>query len=72
MYAAVSAGMGIGFTPLWQVRQLVDTGEVELVLLDYEPPPVPIHVVWPGGRLMPAKTRLFIDVLADHLRIARL
>ncbi|WP_026872042.1 LysR family transcriptional regulator [Inquilinus limosus] len=72
MYAAVTAGMGIGFTPLWQIRRLVDDGQVELILVDHEPPPVPIQVVWPGSKLMPAKTRLFIDLLADHLRNARL
>jgi hypothetical protein len=33
---------------------------------------VPIHAVWQGGKLMPAKTRIFIDMLADHLRTARL
>jgi DNA-binding transcriptional LysR family regulator len=72
MYAAVTAGLGIGFTPLWQIRQLVDEGQVELILVDYEPPPVPIHLMWQGGKLMPARTRLFIDVLADRLKNARL
>jgi hypothetical protein len=72
MYAAVTAGPGIGFTPLRQIRKLVDEGQVELILLDYEPPSVPIHVVWPGSKMMPAKTGRFIDILADHLRKARL
>lgn len=72
MYAAVTAGLGIGFTPLWQIRQLVDEEQVELILVGYEPPPVPIHVMWQGGKLMQAKTRLFIDALADRLRTARL
>ncbi|MCT7377929.1 LysR family transcriptional regulator [Chelativorans salis] len=72
MYAAVAAGLGIGFTPLWQIRQLVDEGRVELILIDHEPPPVPIHVVWQGGKLMPAKTRLLIDTLARRLKNARL
>jgi DNA-binding transcriptional LysR family regulator len=72
MYAVVTAGLGIGFTPLRQIRDLVDRQQIELILADYEPPPVPIHVVWPGGRLTPAKTRRFIEVLAEHLGRARL
>ncbi|HTV70886.1 MAG TPA: LysR family transcriptional regulator [Rhizobiaceae bacterium] len=72
MRAAATAGLGIGFAPLWQILEFVDDGELELILADFEPPPVPIHAVWQGGRLMPAKTRLFIDMLADHLKTARL
>jgi DNA-binding transcriptional LysR family regulator len=72
MCAAAMAGLGIGFTTLWQILEFVDAGRLELLLVDFEPPPVPIHAVWQGGKLMPAKTRLFIDMLADHLRTARL
>ncbi len=72
IYAAVAAGLGLGFTPLWQIHDLVDRGAVELVLTPFEPPTVPIHAVWPSGRLAPAKTRAFVEMLADHLRSARL
>jgi DNA-binding transcriptional LysR family regulator len=65
--AAVAEGLGIGFTPLWQIRHLVDRGAVELVLVLFEPPTVPSHAVWHGSILTPAKTRLFIDFLADQL-----
>lgn len=72
MRAAATAGLGIGFAPLWQVLEFVDEGQLELILPDFEPPPVPVHAVWQGGKLMPAKTRLFIDMLAAHLKTARL
>jgi DNA-binding transcriptional LysR family regulator len=72
MRAAALAGIGIGFGPLWQIHEFIDSGELELILVDFEPPPVPIHAVWQGGRLMPAKTRLFIDLVAEHLRTAKL
>ncbi|HZH11902.1 MAG TPA: LysR family transcriptional regulator [Microvirga sp.] len=71
-YAAVAQGLGIGFTPLWQIRDLVDRGVVELVLIPFEPPTVPIHAVWHGSKLTPAKTRLFIDFLARELECGRL
>lgn len=72
MRAAVLEGLGVGLAPLWQIQKFVDAGQLELILLDFEPPPVPIHAVWQGGRLMPARTRLFIDLLAEHLKAARL
>lgn len=65
-------GLGIANAPLWQVRALVDQGLVEIVLARFEPPPVPIHVVWPATRLQPAKTRLFVDLLAARLKTERL
>lgn len=71
-YAAVAEGLGIGFTPLWQIRDLVDRGAVEPILTEYEVPKVPIHAVWPATRLPPAKTRLFVDFLAETLDLRRL
>lgn len=67
VYAAVARGLGIGFTPLWQIRDLVDQGVVEPILVAFEPPPVPIHAVWPATRLPSAKVRLFVDFLATQL-----
>ncbi|MGL4289097.1 MAG: LysR family transcriptional regulator [Phreatobacter sp.] len=71
-YKAVALGLGIGFTPLWQIRDLVDQGSVELILTSFEPPKAPIHAVWPTSKLPLAKTRLFIDFLAKELKAARL
>lgn len=71
-YAAVAEGLGIGFTPLWQIRNLVDKGKVELVLVPFEPPTVPIHAVWLPSKLPLARTRLFINFLAEQLECDRL
>jgi DNA-binding transcriptional LysR family regulator len=64
---AVALGMGIGFGPLWQIRHLLDRGAVEIVLEAYEAPPTTVQAVWPAARAIPAKTRAFIDLLAEHL-----
>ena len=69
---AAVRGLGIASAPLWQVRALVDRGDVELILTRFEPPPVPIHAVWPATRVLPAKTQLFIDFLAARLKAERL
>ncbi|WEX86789.1 LysR family transcriptional regulator [Sinorhizobium garamanticum] len=67
IYAAVSQGLGLGYSPLWQIRRLVDEGQVEIVLESFESVPVPIHALWKEGRSMPAKVRAFLDMLAAEL-----
>jgi DNA-binding transcriptional LysR family regulator len=69
--AAAEHGLGLGFGPLWQVRELVDAGRLELVLVPFEPPKVAIQVVWPATRRLVAKTQLFIDCLAEQLKDER-
>jgi len=69
---AAVRGLGIGSAPLWQIRPLVDRGDVELILTRFEPPPVPIHAIWPATRVLPARTQLFVDFLAAHLKLQRL
>ncbi len=70
-HAAVAGGLGIGLAPLWQIRGLVDDGVVEFILEDFETARIPIHVVWPPTRMPPARTRLFMEFLAERLKRAR-
>jgi DNA-binding transcriptional LysR family regulator len=62
--AAVMAGLGIGVASLWQVRGLLDHGLLETVLDDWQLPAQAVHIVWPPGRQLPARTRAFIDFVA--------
>jgi DNA-binding transcriptional LysR family regulator len=65
---AAAQGVGIANAPLWQIRPLVDRGDAELILTRFEPPPIPIHAVWPATRMLPARTRLFVEFLVKRLR----
>jgi len=65
-------GFGIANAPLWQVRKLVDLGQLELLLTRFEPPPTSLQAVWPPTNLLDAKIRLFVDFLAARLRAERL
>ncbi|MGJ4858018.1 LysR substrate-binding domain-containing protein [Labrys sp. La1] len=65
--AAVALGAGIGIAPLWQVRREIDDGRLEVLLPDYEPPPTPVSAVWPAQAGTPARTRLFVEMLAHRL-----
>ncbi|KHK51907.1 hypothetical protein PI87_20380 [Ralstonia sp. A12] len=59
-------GLGIVRALLWQVRAEVESGVLEIVLADHEPPPVPLQLVWPAGR-QPQRVRAFIDHVAAHI-----
>jgi DNA-binding transcriptional LysR family regulator len=72
IHAAVAAGLGLGRTPLWHVRGLIERGDVEVVLEEFEATRTPIHVVWPSTRLPMMKVRLFADFLAARVRQERL
>lgn len=72
IYAAAAQGLGLGYSPLWQIRHLVDDGRVELVLTEFEPLPVPIHALWPEGRSSSPKVRVFLDMLASRLELKNL
>lgn len=62
------AGMGVALKSTWDVREHLDDGSLVLLLPDYAfGPDVAIYAVYPHRRYLPAKTRLFIDFLADSL-----
>jgi DNA-binding transcriptional LysR family regulator len=47
MRASVLAGMGIGYSPEWLFDEELASGEVQRLLPDWEPLPMPIHLVSP-------------------------
>jgi DNA-binding transcriptional LysR family regulator len=68
---AVDAALdGVGFACIrsYQAEPHVAAGRLQTVLIEYEPPPAPIHIVHPEGRHLPAKVRLFLDHAAGALR----
>jgi DNA-binding transcriptional LysR family regulator len=69
--AAVDAALnGLGLTCIlsYQAEPHAAAGLLQTVLVEYEPPPAPIHIVHPAGRHLPAKVRLFLDHIAGGLR----
>jgi DNA-binding transcriptional LysR family regulator len=65
---AAVLGLGVANAPLWQIRSLVDCGDIELILTRFEPPEVPIYALWPTTKVLPARTQLFVEYLAKRLR----
>lgn len=60
-------GAGFGMFFSYQVEPFVADGRLRIVLEAFELPPRPIQLVWPHARLLPARTRAFIDFLRSEL-----
>jgi LysR family transcriptional regulator for bpeEF and oprC len=58
---AVRLGTGIAQVPDVMVAEELARGTLVEVLVAFKPPAVPISIVWPGNRLMPARVRAFIN-----------
>jgi DNA-binding transcriptional LysR family regulator len=65
--AAVLSGVGLAHTPGWLFAREIASGEVRLVLRDYEPSALSISALHPGGRRLATKVRVFIDFLGQLL-----
>ena len=61
-------GLGCGQFLCYQVEGLVAAGNVKRVLSDFEPPPLPIHIVYPHARLLSSNVRGFVDMAVGRLR----
>ena len=72
MHRAVTCGLGIGLTPLWQIRDMLDNGDVQTVLSEFEAARRPIYAVSPPMKTPTPKVGLFVDCLAARLKDARL
>ncbi|WP_041024008.1 LysR substrate-binding domain-containing protein, partial [Pseudomonas sp. SHC52] len=68
--AITAACQGLGMTRVlsYQVAGEIASGELEIVLADFELPPLPIHVLYQGGRNAPARVRSFVDFTVSALR----
>ncbi len=52
----------------YQAADAIKAGRLRIVLAKFEPPPLPIHIVYPTSRLLSAKVRTFIDLVTEISR----
>lgn len=64
---ACLAGMGFGMFISYQVAPYLARKKLQLVLQAFEPPPRPVSVVYPHARMLPARTKAFIDFIKLEL-----
>ncbi|MCI0516968.1 MAG: LysR family transcriptional regulator [Woeseiaceae bacterium] len=68
--ALEAAKDGFGLTRLisYQVANELVTGEIRVILSEYEEAPLPVHVIHCEGRHRSAKVRSFVDMAVEKLR----
>jgi len=65
---AAIAGVGLTNVLSYQIARAVSEDKLRIVLRDFEPPRIPIHLVHAHQRLMPLKMRRFLDFAAPRIR----
>ena len=55
-------GGGLALVLAYQAKELLKAKQLEIVLAKFEPPPLPIQLVYSGTRLLSANVRAFIDL----------
>lgn len=68
---ACADGAGFGMFFSYQVAPFIAQKKLKVVLEDFERPPWPIHLVYPHARLLPARTRAFVDWMREDLTAFR-
>ncbi|REG49621.1 DNA-binding transcriptional LysR family regulator [Paraburkholderia sp. BL6669N2] len=68
--AIVAATEGLGIVRLlsYQIARELMEGRLKIVLAEYEPPALPVHVVHREGRHANQKVRAFLDLAIENLR----
>lgn len=61
-------GLGCSQFLCYQVEALIGAGRLRRILPDFEPLPLPIHVVYPSARLVSSNVRAFVDLAVARLR----
>jgi DNA-binding transcriptional LysR family regulator len=45
------------------IHSHLDSGQLQVVMPDFQPSPLPVHAVYPQRRYLPLKVRCFVDFL---------
>jgi DNA-binding transcriptional LysR family regulator len=64
---ACEQGAGFGQFFSYQVQDALHERRLRAVLVDFEPPRQPVSIVYPHARLLPARTRAFIEAAKREL-----
>lgn len=59
-------GLGVAVLPTWHFPDGAEAAGLTRILVDYEPRPLPIHVVYASRRHVSSKVRALIDFLAEE------
>jgi DNA-binding transcriptional LysR family regulator len=65
---AASAGIGIASVFSYHVKTSVERGALTTLLDEFQPAPLPVHLVYTANRFLPIKVRAFLDFAAPRLK----
>jgi DNA-binding transcriptional LysR family regulator len=65
---ACVAGLGFGLFLSYQVESAIRARKLRVVLSEYEPPPVPVSLVYSEARMLSRRLRSFVDWMRTRLR----
>ena len=65
---AAASGLGVARLTSYQAAASIRAGRLVSMLRDYEPSPIPVHLIHGGPPLLPLKLRAFLDFAAPRLR----
>jgi len=65
---AARGGLGIVRALSYQLQEAVAAGELRVLLQHFEAPPIPVSVVLPTGRMLPARVRALADLLQESAK----
>jgi len=63
-----AAGAGFGVFLSYQIAPLVKEKKLKILLPDFEPPPLPVSIVYPHAKLISSRVRAFVDWMTPQLR----
>jgi DNA-binding transcriptional LysR family regulator len=67
LITAAVEGVGICRLPALYLRDFLKSGLLVPVLEEFRSDPLPVWMVYPNARYVPAKVRLFIDYFRDNI-----
>jgi DNA-binding transcriptional LysR family regulator len=65
---AAIAGLGVTRVLCYQVKTALEDGRLQLLMREHEFDPMPVNLVYAGGRLVPQKLRAFLDFAMPRLK----
>lgn len=65
----VLGGLGIAVIPEFAFSREIESGQVRVLLTDFEPKRLPMHAVYPSRRFLPLKVRSIIDYLTAEFAL---
>lgn len=61
-------GLGIAMKPLYEVAAYLADGRLVEIMPDVKPAPVTLGILYPSRRMLPPRTKAFIELAAEELR----